>query len=125
MQNKYKIVFLGDIDVGKTSIINNFIHGKFDHVHQPTIGIDFLSKTMVVNDVVVRFQLWDTAGQEKFQALIPTYIKDASAAVIAFDITNKESFLNVSRWVQEVRSKRDNDLLIMVVGNKVDLVDER
>lgn len=61
-QNKFKVVFLGDIEVGKTAIINHFIHGKFNQTHAPTIGIDFLSKTMVIDERVVRFQIWDTAG---------------------------------------------------------------
>jgi Ras-related protein Rab-6A len=121
MHNKFKVVFLGDIEVGKTAIINNFIHGRFDHTHSPTIGIDFLSKTMVIDDRVLRFQLWDTAGQEKFHSLIPTYIKDASAAVLVFDITSRGSFLHIDRWYEEVVSKRGTDLVIVLIANKIDL----
>ena len=72
---KYKVVFLGDQSVGKTSIILRFMHDTFDPNYQATIGIDFLSKTMVVDDKMVRLQLWDTAGQERFKSLIPSYIK--------------------------------------------------
>ena len=85
---KYKLVFLGDLSVGKTSIINQFMYSTFDKNHQPTIGVDFLSKTIHLEERTVRFQLWDTAGQERFRALIPSYIRDSSVAIVVYDITN-------------------------------------
>ena len=75
---KYKLVFLGDQSVGKTSIITRFMYDNFDRHYQATIGIDFLSKTMYLEDRTVRLQLWDTAGQERFRSLIPSYIRDSS-----------------------------------------------
>jgi GTPase SAR1 family protein len=86
---KYKLVFLGDQGVGKTSIITRFMYDTFDNAYQATIGIDFLSKTMYMEDRTVRLQLWDTAGQERFRSLIPSYIRDSSVAVVAYDITSK------------------------------------
>jgi Ras-related protein Rab-6A len=86
---KYKLVFLGDVYVGKTSVINRFMYETFDVNYQATIGIDFLSKTMYLDDRTVRLQLWDTAGQERFRSLIPSYIRDSSVAVVVFDVTNK------------------------------------
>jgi len=83
---KYKLVFLGDQSVGKTSIITRFMYDKFDTTYQATIGIDFLSKTMYLEDRTVRLQLWDTAGQERFRSLIPSYIRDSSVAVIVYDV---------------------------------------
>jgi Ras-related protein Rab-6A len=122
---KYKLVFLGDQSVGKTSIITRFMYDQFDKAYQATIGIDFLSKTMYLEDRTVRLQLWDTAGQERFRSLIPSYIRDSSVAVIVYDITDRASFLNSSKWVDEVRSERGNDVVIMLVGNKTDLSDRR
>ncbi|KAH9552425.1 hypothetical protein CY35_09G066100 [Sphagnum magellanicum] len=122
---KYKLVFLGDQSVGKTSIITRFMYDKFDNTYQATIGIDFLSKTMYLEDRTVRLQLWDTAGQERFRSLIPSYIRDSSVAVIVFDVANRQSFLNTARWVEEVRTERGSDVIIMLVGNKTDLVDKR
>ncbi|CAM6037610.1 unnamed protein product [Sphagnum compactum] len=122
---KYKLVFLGDQSVGKTSIITRFMYDKFDNTYQATIGIDFLSKTMYLEDRTVRLQLWDTAGQERFRSLIPSYIRDSSVAVIVFDVANRQSFLNTARWVEEVRSERGSDVIIMLVGNKTDLVEKR
>ncbi|KAH7565724.1 hypothetical protein JRO89_XS08G0006100 [Xanthoceras sorbifolium] len=182
---KYKLVFLGDQSVGKTSIITRFMYDKFDTTYQATIGIDFLSKTMYLEDRTVRLQLCyigpeyasplgilealadgtkllfkenllpsrgntclfsigssiavisillilisveldrDTAGQERFRSLIPSYIRDSSVAVIVYDVANRQSFLNTSRWIEEVRTERGADVIIVLVGNKTDLVEKR
>ncbi|KXG39984.1 hypothetical protein SORBI_3001G474200 [Sorghum bicolor] len=122
---KYKLVFLGDQAVGKTAIITRFMYDKFDDTYQATIGIDFLSKTMYLEDRTVRLQLWDTAGQERFRSLIPSYIRDSSVAVIVYDVTDSQSFLNTSKWIEEVNTQRGGDVLIFLVGNKTDLVDKR
>ncbi|XP_076935655.1 ras-related protein RABH1e-like isoform X2 [Bidens hawaiensis] len=122
---KYKLVFLGDQSVGKTSIITRFMYDKFDTSYQATIGIDFLSKTMYLEDRTVRLQLWDTAGQERFRSLIPSYIRDSSVAVIVYDVANRQSFLNTAKWIEEVRTERGTDVIIVLVGNKTDLDDKR
>lgn len=122
---KYKLVFVGNICVGKTSLINRFMYDTFDSNYQATIGIDFLSKTMYLGDRTVRLQLWDTAGQERFRCLIPNFIRDASLAVVVFDITNKQSFLDVDRWVDDLRTERGQEVIIVLVGNKTDLQEER
>ncbi|KAL8047153.1 hypothetical protein ABFS82_08G226100 [Erythranthe guttata] len=122
---KYKLVFLGDQSVGKTSIITRFMYDKFDTTYQATIGIDFLSKTMYLEDRTIRLQLWDTAGQERFRSLIPSYIRDSSVAVIVYDVANRQSFLNTMKWTEEVRTERGRDVIIVLVGNKTDIVDKR
>jgi len=124
-QTKFKIVFLGDMSVGKTCIISQFMYGTFDATHQPTIGIDFLSKTIYLDDQTVRLQLWDTAGQDRFRALIPSYIRDASAAVVVFDITSRQSFLSVDKWVEDVRVERGTQVAIVLAGNKRDQAEKR
>lgn len=122
---KYKLVFLGDQGVGKTSIITRFMYDTFDTSYQATIGIDFLSKTMYLEDRTVRLQLWDTAGQERFRSLIPSYIRDSSVAVVVYDITNRKSFANTTKWIEDVRAERGDDVVIMMVGNKTDLSERR
>ena len=122
---KYKLVFLGDQGVGKTSIITRFMYDTFDTSYQATIGIDFLSKTMYLEDRTVRLQLWDTAGQERFRSLIPSYIRDSSVAVVVYDITNRKSFSNTSKWIEDVRAERGDDVVIMLVGNKTDMSERR
>ncbi|ETO12954.1 RAS-related protein [Reticulomyxa filosa] len=108
-RTKYKLVFLGDESVGKTSIITRFMYDHFDENYQATIGIDFLSKTMYLEDRVIRLQLWDTAGQERFRSLIP----------------NQNSFKSIDKWIEDVKEERGNDVVIMLVGNKADLQDHR
>ncbi|KAJ7085734.1 GTP binding protein [Mycena belliarum] len=120
-----KIVLLGDQSVGKTSLITRFMYDTFDNTYQATIGIDFLSKTMYLEDRTVRLQLWDTAGQERFRSLIPSYIRDSSVAIVVFDITNRQSFMSTTKWIEDVRSERGNDVIIVLVGNKADLSDKR
>lgn len=122
---KYKLVFLGDVYVGKTSIITRFMYETFDNNYQATIGIDFLSKTLYLDDRTVRLQLWDTAGQERFRTLIPNYIRGSSVAVIVFDVTNKQTFDNTARWVEDVKNERGTEAIMVLVGNKVDKLEER
>jgi len=122
---KFKLVFLGEQSVGKTSLITRFMYDSFDNTYQATIGIDFLSKTMYLEDRTVRLQLWDTAGQERFRSLIPSYIRDSTVAVVVYDITNMNSFQQTSKWIDDVRTERGSDVIIMLVGNKTDLSDKR
>lgn len=123
---KYKIVFLGDQSVGKTSLITRFMYDTFDETYAATIGIDFLSKTMYLEEgKTIRLQLWDTAGQERFRSLIPSYIRDSHVAVICYDITNKKSFLNLDKWIKDVKLERGDDVIIVLVGNKLDLANDK
>lgn len=122
---KFKLVFLGEQNVGKTSIITRFMYDSFDTSYQATIGIDFLSKTMYLEDRTIRLQLWDTAGQERFRSLIPSYIRDSTVAVVVYDISNLHSFQQTTKWIEDVRSERGKDVIIMLVGNKTDLIDKR
>jgi len=122
---KFKLVFLGEQSVGKTSLITRFMYDSFDSNYQATIGIDFLSKTMYLEDRTIRLQLWDTAGQERFRSLIPSYIRDSSAAVVVYDMTNRNSFDQTTKWIDDVRAERGADVIIMLVGNKSDLGTEK
>lgn len=101
------------------------MYDSFDNMYQATIGIDFLSKTMYLEDRTVRLQLWDTAGQERFRSLIPSYIRDSSVAVVVYDISSLKSFQNTRKWVDDVRGERGQDVIIVLVGNKTDLNDKR
>lgn len=100
------------------------MYDNFDTTYQATIGIDFLSKTLYMSDKTVRLQLWDTAGQERFRSLIPSYIRDSSAAVIVYDVTKRASFLNTTKWIDDVKAERGNSVKIVLVGNKCDLTDQ-
>lgn len=122
---RYKLVFLGNESVGKTAIIRRFMYNTFDDSYKVTIGIDFCSKTINLDDRVIRLQLWDTAGQERFRTLIPSYIRDSSVAVVVYDVTNRETFMSAKQWIEDVRFERGEEVLIVLVGNKTDLQDRR
>lgn len=106
---------------------------------KPTVGIDFISKTVNYEDRSFRLQLWDTAGQERFRSLIPSYIRDSAVAVVVFDITSNEggdllknyfkkgatSFENVGKWIDDVKAERGSEAFICLVANKLDLVEKR
>ena len=120
---EHKVVLIGDSSVGKTAIINQFMYESIDENHQATVGIDFFAKTLERDGKTVKMQIWDTAGQEKFRALIPSYIRDSTVALFVYDITSEESFTNLERWYKLVNDIADPALVI--VGNKTDLEDNR
>ena len=121
----FKLIFLGDQFVGKSSILNRFYQDKFEEDYQATIGLDFHSKNVNINGSTIRILLYDTAGQEKFKSLIPMYIRDANIILVVYDITNKDSFLHTEHWVDETKDLKREDAIFVLVGNKIDLEENR
>jgi len=117
---KYRLSFFGDSKVGKTSMLTRYVYDHFENAPSPTIGIDFLSKTVFLKNQMVRLNIWDMAGNEKFRPLMPSYMKDSDVAVVVYDVTNRRSFLNTAMWVDLIRTQRGSDILIFLVGNKAD-----
>ncbi|ELQ74604.1 GTPase Rab6/YPT6/Ryh1, small G protein superfamily [Trachipleistophora hominis] len=127
MRSKYKIVFLGNQSVGKTTLISQFTNKEADENYHPTIGIDFTYLKVNLQGREVRLQLWDTAGQERFNSIIPNYTRGAYAAIIVFDLKHLNSFENIDHWIRDLVLINDPDRLtkIVIVGNKKELVDEK
>ncbi|XP_023302439.2 ras-related protein Rab6-like [Lucilia cuprina] len=125
LMRRIKVIFVGEHSVGKTSIITRFMYDSFDTTYKATVGIDYLSKILYLEDRTLRLQLWDTAGQERFRSIIPSYIRDSKVAVIVYDVTNTKSFDLTTKWIEDVRVERGNEIIIMLVGNKSDLHDKR
>ena len=121
----YKLIFLGDQCVGKSSILNRFYQDKFEPDYQATIGLDFHSKNTEINGTSIRLLLYDTAGQEKFKSLIPMYIRDANIILVVYDITLKDSFTHTEHWVNETKDLKREDAIFVLIGNKIDLDDKR
>ena len=122
----FKVVLIGDSSVGKTKIQQRFLHNTFNAESKATIGVEFSSKTIrVENNLSVRAQIWDTAGQEQYRALVPSYYRDAAGALLVFDLTSNNSFTNAQRWLSELREKSDDSVVVLLVGNKSDLKESR
>jgi len=125
---EFKVVFVGDTAVGKTSIIMRYQHNVFMTDFQSTVGAAFVSKTVQTKNGDANLHIWDTAGQERYRSLVPMYSRGAAAALIVFDVSEKESFGGIESWVNQVRRDIPADCTIFIIGNKCDkeiLVDKK
>ncbi|XP_033626891.1 ras-related protein Rab-22A-like [Asterias rubens] len=120
-----KLCLLGDSGVGKSSIVQRFVCDSYQDSIPPTIGASFMSKTISVGEKSFKFQIWDTAGQEKYRGLAPMYYRGAAAAVIVYDITSQISFVKVRDWIRELQQHGPENIVIAIAGNKFDMADLR
>ena len=125
-EEAFKIVLIGESGVGKTSIISQFIQKIFQDDIQPSMGGTFTSKSLLFDDgKVLRFDIWDTAGQEKYRALTQMFYKDANAAILVFDITRKDSFEELTKyWIEKIKENSSSDIILFLAANKSDLVEK-
>ena len=125
-QQKVNIIVLGDQAVGKSSLLKMYSEKKFEATHMATLGLDFVSKTYTPDSGQdMQVKIWDTAGQERFRTLTLSFYKQAQGVVLCFDVTNQKSFDNVRMWFEQIESHADAGIAKILVGNKVDLEDER
>ena len=117
----FRVVTIGDSSVGKTCILNRFLHDKFDVNQTNTVGAQLNNYKEVRNGQEIVVQLWDTAGQERYSSLGPIYFRNAAGALLVFDITNSKSFSTLEKWLESFRSVTSDHTLIILVGNKIDL----
>ena len=122
--NRQKVIFCGDAGVGKTSIINSIMGQKFSEEYEPSIGVDFFSKTIRYKGRLIKLQIWDSAGQEKFKSLIPNYIRGSSLIFLIFDVSRKLSYDHLTDWIKFI-TDIDNSGVIIIIGNKIDLKEKR
>ena len=123
-----KLILLGDPGTGKTSLLHRFIDNAFLEKHETTIGVDFQAKTVFSSSGnLLRLHLWDTAGQEHFRSIVSAYYRCIAAALIVYDVTNRESFENLDHWLTELREKNSSlkELPIIILGNKTDEKDRK
>ena len=121
----FKIIIVGDLSSGKTNIVTQYISHKFVQDSQPTIGVEMFNKDFQINEDKVSAQIWDTAGQEKYNALTSSYYKGAKGALVVYDITQESTFLKVEQFVKDLREKSDKNVYMILVGNKIDLEENR
>ncbi|KAH9762225.1 Rab5/RabF-family small GTPase [Citrus sinensis] len=120
-----KLVLLGDMGTGKTSLVLRFVKGQFFDFQESTIGAAFFTQVLSLNEVTIKFDIWDTAGQERYHSLAPMYYRGAAAAVVVYDITSMDSFERAKKWVQELQRQGNPNLIMFLVANKVDLEEKR
>ena len=111
--------------MGKSCILLQFTDNKFRYQHELTIGVEFGAKTIDINGKSIKIQIWDTAGQEAFQAITRTYYKGAIGALLVYDITRRETFTHVTKWLDDVRTNSSKNVTVILIGNKKDLEDKR
>ncbi len=122
----YKILLLGDSSVGKTCFLMRYTDNTFQEIHMSTIGLDYKLKNVQLDDgKMVKIQIWDTAGQDRFRSITKNYYKGAHGIIVMYDVTNRRSFDNVKNWVEQIREEVSNKVSIILVGNKIDDVDGR
>ncbi|CEI93452.1 Putative Rab family, other [Rhizopus microsporus] len=118
-----KLVLLGESAVGKSSIVLRFVSRQYIENREPTIGAAFLTQKCLVKDRTIKFEIWDTAGQERFHSLAPMYYRNAQAAIVVYDITKSSTLDKAKSWVKELQRQANTDIVIALVGNKLDLVE--
>jgi len=121
----FKMIIIGDSGVGKTNILSRYTKNTFSFDTRSTVGVEFGAKKVEVNGFKVKNQIWDTAGQERYRSITNTYYKGAKGALVVYDISKRDTFDNVNKWINELRMNGEKDVIVVLVGNKSDLIDER
>ena len=130
MENKeydllFKLILIGDSCVGKSNILLKYLKNQFNENSKTTIVVEFGTKNIIINNKRIKIQIWDTAGQERYRSITSAYYKGAKGALIVYDITRKNTFDNIDKWITDLKLNGDKNLCIIILGNKSDLIDKR
>ncbi|XP_075252391.1 ras-related protein Rab-11B-like [Convolutriloba macropyga] len=117
----FKVVLIGDSGVGKSNLLSRFTRNEFNLESKSTIGVEFATRSIQVDNRTIKAQIWDTAGQERYRAITSAYYRGAVGALLVYDIAKHMTYENVERWLKELRDHADSNIVIMLVGNKSDL----
>mmetsp|Transcript_56402 Transcript_56402/g.78156 ORF Transcript_56402/g.78156 Transcript_56402/m.78156 type:complete len:203 (+) Transcript_56402:93-701(+) len=121
----FKYIIVGDTAVGKSCLLLQFTDKRFQPVHDLTIGVEFGSRTITIDENQIKLQIWDTAGQEKFRSITRSYYRGAAGALLVYDITRRETFDHLQSWLEDCRRYSNQNIVIMLIGNKSDLENKR
>uniref|UniRef100_A0A1A8NKR3 Ras-related protein Rab-25 n=1 Tax=Nothobranchius rachovii TaxID=451742 RepID=A0A1A8NKR3_9TELE len=121
----FKVVLIGESGVGKSNLLSRFTKNEFSHDSRTTIGVEFSTRTVQLNGLTIKAQIWDTAGLERYRAITSAYYRGAVGALVVYDITKHLTYESVERWLKELYDHADPHIVVMLVGNKTDLESER
>ena len=121
----FKMILIGDSSVGKSNILLKYLKGEFDPNSRATVGVEFGTKNITLNGKRVKIQIWDTAGQERYKSITSAYYKGAKGAFIVYDISRRTTFDNIDKWITDLKTNGDQNIAIILIGNKSDLEDKR
>ena len=121
----YKIVIIGDTNVGKSNILSRYLTNEFTSNTKSTVGVELGIKFLKIKNTSTKIQIWDTAGQERYQAITSSYFRGSDGCFIVYDITNETSFNNIEKWFDKIHEENDKEIPVIIVGNKCDLENER
>ena len=121
----FKYIIIGDAAVGKSNLLLRYAHGQFKPEYQLTIGVEFGAKNVEIRNKIYRIQIWDTAGQENFRSITRAYYKNSVCALVVYDISSRDTFNNVSSWIEDCKNQSPKTIFMILVGNKSDLEDRR
>ena len=121
----FKIIVIGDSGVGKSCLTNKATKNIFEESYNATVGFEFFSFNIKMNDKIIKLQIWDTCGQELYRSLITNFYRNSSLAIMVYSINNKDSFDNIDVWLKELRTHSNPDAKVFLIGNKIDLENER
>ena len=119
---KCEIILIGDSSVGKTALISRYAGNTFQENYRVTVGIDYYQKEEEINDEKIKVKIWDTAGQERYQGLSKSFYKRGNGIILTYDVTNRESFNHLKKWIDSIMTFKNENARIIIVGNKIDLV---
>jgi small GTP-binding protein len=120
-----KFLILGDITVGKTTLLLKYIDNFTPEIYISTLGVDYKTKNIVFNGIKVSLQIWDTAGQERYKVITKSFVKGTDGIIFMYDITQKESFINIKKWIEETEGENPGEAKKIIVGNKIDKEEDR
>ena len=121
----FKLIFIGDSGVGKSCLTSKAVKNTFEDYYQATVGFEFLTYNLKLNDKIIKMQIWDTCGQEIYKSLITNFYRNSNLAAVIYSIDSKESFVHAENWLNDLRSQASPDVRVFLVGNKADLEAER
>ena len=119
----YKVIFIGDSDTGKSSLSQRIAHDSFNPTYIETIGVDFFIKYIKISGKIIKLQMWDTAGADRFRSITKSYYRGSNIICLVYDVTNLNSFKNIKNWMKDIEDFKKEKVYIVLVGNKCDSLD--